>query len=530
MNSTKELLIKIKDAALHNAIAAKDIPIRDIKDATLAEYYSIINDTEKHQNELLSLYNDIEAISDNETNLDIIMHFLDKMINHLIYLDYLNVHHIPEILPDDISPENQYIHYLELADYYADINQYQTYLCMENAYFYCKNESIRNNILNNMNIYKKENNININKTSIVIVSYNNLYLMQQCIYSIRKHCFKGTYEIVVVDNASTDGVTEWLETQKDIILIKNSTNYGFPKGCNIGISHCNENNDVFLLNNDTRLTPNSLFWLRMGLYDSNDTGATGAVNNYNGTIEYINLPYNSVEDYERFGYVNNQFKEKPFENCTFLCGFAMLIKKQALMQTNLLDEKLSPGYYDDDDISFQLINKGYLLKVCHNSFIYHAGSQSFKKMDLNKVHDIYAKNRKYLTQKWGFSPEDVRVNMDLESHINQLPDDSLHILEINAHNGANYEHLKYIYPDMKYLGMEQNSHYLNCAAKNAPIICCDYMQYDYTPYYKTMDYIIVNDFNLFTDMQKESLQRILAPVIKSTGQILFINKIISEQI
>ena len=63
----------------------------------------------------------------------------------------------------------------------------------------------------------------------------------------------------------------------------------------------------------------------MGLYDSNDTGATGAVNNYNGTIEYINLPYNSVEDYERFGYVNNQFKEKSFENCTFLCGFAMLI-------------------------------------------------------------------------------------------------------------------------------------------------------------------------------------------------------------
>ena len=195
-----------------------------------------------------------------------------------------------------------------------------------------------------------------------------------------------------------------------------------------------------------------------------------------------------------------------------------------------MDEKLSPGYYDDDDISFQLINKGYLLKVCHNSFIYHAGSQSFKKMDLNKVHNIYAKNRKYLTQKWGFSPEDVRVNMDLESHIKQLSDDSLHILEINAHNGANYEHLKYIYPDMKYLGMEQNSHYLNCAAKNAPIICCDYMQYDYTPYYKTMDYIIVNDFNLFTDMQKESLQRILTPVIKSTGQILFINKIISKQI
>ena len=103
MNSTKELLIKIKDVTIHNAISVKDIPI---KDATLAEYSSIINNVTKHQDELLSLYNDIESISDNEMNIDIIIHFLDKMINHLIHLDYLNIHYIPKILPDDISPDD----------------------------------------------------------------------------------------------------------------------------------------------------------------------------------------------------------------------------------------------------------------------------------------------------------------------------------------------------------------------------------------------------------------------------------------
>ena len=80
MNTTKELLIKIKDAAIHHAISADDIPIKDIKDAVLAEYSVIARDAAKHQDELLSLYNDIESIADNEVNLSIIIHFLDKMI------------------------------------------------------------------------------------------------------------------------------------------------------------------------------------------------------------------------------------------------------------------------------------------------------------------------------------------------------------------------------------------------------------------------------------------------------------------
>ena len=56
-----------------------------------------------------------------------------------------------------------------------------------------------------------------------------MYLMQKCIESIRIYCYKPSYEIIVVDNASTDGVTDWLEQQPDIILIKSNTNLGFPK-------------------------------------------------------------------------------------------------------------------------------------------------------------------------------------------------------------------------------------------------------------------------------------------------------------
>jgi hypothetical protein len=64
----------------------------------------------------------------------------------------------------------------------------------------------------------------IKNTLIVVVSYNGLFFMQANIQSIRETLTPGTYKIVVVDNASTDGVTQWLDEQKDILLIKNTEN------------------------------------------------------------------------------------------------------------------------------------------------------------------------------------------------------------------------------------------------------------------------------------------------------------------
>lgn len=61
-----------------------------------------------------------------------------------------------------------------------------------------------------------------------------MYLMQKCIESIRRYCIPDTYEIVVVDNASTDGVREWLCEQEDVMTILVDENVGFPMGCNIG--------------------------------------------------------------------------------------------------------------------------------------------------------------------------------------------------------------------------------------------------------------------------------------------------------
>lgn len=91
-------------------------------------------------------------------------------------------------------------------------------------------------------------------TSIIILTYNQLDYTKQCIDSIRKYTAAGTYELIVIDNKSTDGTPEWLSQQHDILAVLNDRNEGFPKGCNQGIALAKGEN-VLLLNNDVIVTP-----------------------------------------------------------------------------------------------------------------------------------------------------------------------------------------------------------------------------------------------------------------------------------
>ena len=156
--------------------------------------------------------------------------------------------------------------YMMLGDYYAGQNLQQAYLCYENAYFYCDVEEDRTQIREILDNLEKQG-ISVSKAAIVILSYNLLDMTRDCIESIRKTTPDSAREIIVVDNASKDNSVAWLKQQKDIKLLCNKENCGFPMGCNQGIRMAEKESDILLLNNDTIMTENALFWLRMGLYE-----------------------------------------------------------------------------------------------------------------------------------------------------------------------------------------------------------------------------------------------------------------------
>ncbi len=89
-------------------------------------------------------------------------------------------------------------------------------------------------------------------TSIVIVTYNEIGFTRQCLDSIRL-LTDEPYEIIVVDNGSTDGTVEYLRAMGDVRLIENDSNRGFPAAANQGMAVA-AGKQVLLLNNDVVVT------------------------------------------------------------------------------------------------------------------------------------------------------------------------------------------------------------------------------------------------------------------------------------
>ena len=207
----------------------------------------------------------------------------------------------------------QSVCYRKLAENYRSKNVNQCWLCYDNAIYHYEKEQLLQNegrpfsegerepgaekkvqepfveeCRREMEVLEESPDFAVEKAAIVMLSYNHGDITKACIESIRCNNSPDTYELIVVDNASSDGILDWLRKQQDIKLIENEVNQGFPYGCNQGIALAGNKSDIFLLNNDTIVPENAIFWLRMGLYEHDKIGAVGSVSN--NVVNYQQVP------------------------------------------------------------------------------------------------------------------------------------------------------------------------------------------------------------------------------------------------
>lgn len=417
-----------------------------------------------------------------------------------------------------INERNFELYYL-LGFYYCYFNVNQAYLCFQNALFYCCDESDKAEIASTMKELIRRGNVTVKDITIVIVSYNGLYLQQKNIESIRTNLPKGTYHIVVVDNASTDGVCEWLEEQPDVWLVKNTENKGFSVACNQAVSEAKKRfaqvGDIYLLNNDTRLTPNALFYLRMGLYENDEIGATGSIANYAGNNQEIRKDYPQIADYIEFAKKNNIPMEQPYEERVRLSGFSMLIKEEVWEKTGGMDEDFAPGYFEDDALSMHILKCGYRMLVCKNSYIYHAGSQSFSKVD--GLEELLLSHHRLFIEKFGFDilqyayADKSRVD---EVKVNEKG--PFFVLQIGSKLGADLKFLKSQYPHIKAVGIEKEDAIYRIASRTEEV----YQSTDALPENKgyRFDALFVRKEDLAKLTLKEKTK--IAMLCKNTCQII----------
>lgn len=390
------------------------------------------------------------------------------------------------------NPSNYELYYM-LGNYYRESNSNQAYLCYEQAEYYCKSEEDLEVIRADKNQVMESGNCSVHPVSIVILSYNIKEILKRCVESIRNTCKSGSYELVIVDNASTDGVVEWLKEQKDIVLQCNTENKGFAGGCNQGIEMAAEENDVMLLNNDTIVPPNAIFWLRMGLYEREMVGAVGPLTNFAGNDQQIVNTFDTIEGYMELAAQICGPELTPYENKVWLVGFAMIVKREAVNRVGGLDTRYEWGNYEDNDYGMKLTQAGYEVLLCYNSFIYHYGSLNMSK-NKEKYLAYMNENREKLTKKWGFSStEYFHADLRLITQINCEPKQVITVLELGCGWGATLARIKHLYPNAQVYGIERLEKVAAFGRYLADIITGDIEKLEF-PYREHMfDYILAGD-------------------------------------
>ena len=209
--------------------------------------------------------------------------------------------------------------------------------------------------------------------SIVIPTYNGLKNLKKCLYSIVKNTDYPYYEIIVVDNASSDGTYNFLKKNfPNIRVVVNKKNVGNAEGINVGVRSA-KGNFVMILDNDIEVTKG---WLRelVKLAKSNPSiGVCGS------------LPF--WYDYRRYAPI--------YEGCfqvSTVSGAAMLLKKDVIKKVGLCDPSYF-AYFEDTELCWRHILFGYKVVYDSDSVVLHKGGQTSKRMNLSFITFHSTKNR-----------------------------------------------------------------------------------------------------------------------------------------
>lgn len=229
----------------------------------------------------------------------------------------------------------------------------------------------------------------IDKTDIIIVTHNAKNLLRRCILSIRKYTPENTYVITVVDNGSSDGTISFLNSQKDINVIRNNRNLGFPRAINRAIKKTN-NNLIACIDDDIEITKGWLEGLTKYIRNKK-VGIVGCKIVYpDGRIhaaEYRIKPRMVVAKREL------DIGQKEYvRQVDGLIGPCWLMKREVVEKIGYFDERFYPCQHEDLDFCIRVRLAGY--KIIYN------GKLKVIHYSLFRDEGLSDKNWQKFTMKW----------------------------------------------------------------------------------------------------------------------------------
>ena len=253
--------------------------------------------------------------------------------------------------------------------------------------------------------------------SVIIPVHNKVRYTLSCLASLAQKTTGTSYEVIVVDDASTDDTAEQLRHIGNLTIIRNPRNLGFVDSCNRG-AEAASGKFLFFLNNDTEVTENWALPL-LDLIKKEDVGAVGVKLVYpDGTLQEAGgIIWNDASGWN-YGRMDNA--DKPEYNfirdVDYCSGAALLVKRDLFTTLKGFDLRFRPGYYEDTDVCFAIRNLGYRVLYQPRSCItHHEGITSGT--DLSAGMKQYQEiNKQKFLEKWKdtlqadhFSPDPKNV-------------------------------------------------------------------------------------------------------------------------
>ena len=212
------------------------------------------------------------------------------------------------------------------------------------------------------------------KISIIIVNYNGKELLQKCLDSLLKVNYDN-FEIILVDNNSTDGTVEFItKNYPSLIIIKLDSNKGFAEPNNVA-AKISKGKYLLFLNNDTVVTPNFISEMvkvmetdkKIAVCQSLLLKPDGSVDSSGDFIDHLGVVYNSKTEIDEIREVSSAR------------GASMLVRSDIFEKLDGFDQKFFITF-EDVDLCWRSWILGYRVLIIPTSIVYHEGGITIKKI------------------------------------------------------------------------------------------------------------------------------------------------------
>ena len=212
------------------------------------------------------------------------------------------------------------------------------------------------------------------KVSIIIVNYNGKELLKKCLDSLLKVNYDN-FEIILVDNNSTDGTVEFItKNYPSLIIIKLDSNKGFAEPNNVA-AKISKGKYLLFLNNDTVVTPNFISEMvkvmetdkKIAVCQSLLLKPDGSVDSSGDFIDHLGVVYNSKTKIDEIREVSSAR------------GASMLVRSDIFEKLDGFDQKFFITF-EDVDLCWRSWILGYRVLIIPTSIVYHEGGITIKKI------------------------------------------------------------------------------------------------------------------------------------------------------